>query len=439
MNRNNGHSASNGHAASERGFAARGSRTKLAANGLPPGAIGIQAERRPVLITGGAGFIGTNVAHRYLTAGQPVIIYDNLSRPGVERNLAWLKERHGKLVQAVIADVRDAQSLTVAVGKASRVFHFAAQVAVTSSLDDPCFDFEVNARGTLTLLEALRTSGNRAPLIFTSTNKVYGDMADVRFRKVESRYEPRDREIQKNGFSEQRCLDFHSPYGCSKGAADQYVLDYARTFKLPAVVFRMSCIYGWHQFGNEDQGWVAHFLIRALQNEPITIYGDGRQVRDVLFIEDLVNAFLHAQNNIDSLQGEVFNIGGGPANTTSLLELMELIRRLRGKAPEIQFDDWRPADQLYYVADIRKFSSATGWSPRVSVAEGIEKLCSWLESPEFAAGALELAAASVSGNGHGRAANNGNGHRSRGDLDGLQSMPSRTIRRPAFKRLKSAA
>ncbi len=406
MSRTNGHASSNGHA----------SRGK--SDGIPERAVVIEPERRPVLITGGAGFIGTNLAHRYLEAGQPVIIYDNLSRPGVERNLAWLKEQHRKLAQAVIADVRDKDSLRLAVERASKVFHFAAQVAVTSSLEDPCSDFEVNARGTLNLLEALRTSDNRAPLIFTSTNKVYGDMVDVPFRKTEMRYEPQDSEIRQNGFSEERCLHFHSPYGCSKGAADQYVLDYARMFDLPALVFRMSCIYGWHQFGNEDQGWVAHFLIRALQNQPITIYGDGGQVRDVLFIEDLVNAFLLAQKNMDSLRGRVFNIGGGPKNTTSLLELMDLIRKVRGESPETHFDDWRPADQLYYVSDIRNFARATGWQPTVSVSEGIEKLCTWLESPEFAAAIDELPIL----------ANDGDGHRSR-NTNGRVSDRSSTSRR----------
>ena len=357
---------------------------------------------RAVLITGGAGFIGTNVAHRYLSAGEPVTIFDNLSRPGVERNLEWLREKHGDLVQVRIADVRDAAALREAAASAGKVFHFAAQVAVTTSLDDPVSDFEVNARGTLNLLEAIRASDNRPPLVFTSTNKVYGDLEDVRFRRNKERYEPENEAIAKNGFGEDRCLHFHSPYGCSKGAADQYVLDYARTFHLPAVVFRMSCIYGWHQFGNEDQGWVAHFLIRALQREPITIYGDGGQVRDVLFIEDLVDAFQLAQGNMDALSGNVFNIGGGPQNTTSLLELMDLIRDMQDRAPDTRFADWRPADQLYYVSDIRKFSEAAGWRPRVNVRQGIGKLFAWLQGPEFAKVAPTALAPALHGNGNGR-------------------------------------
>ena len=356
---------------------------------------------RPVLITGGAGFIGTNVAHRYLSAGEPVIVYDNLARPGVERNLEWLKATHGDLVQIQIADVRHAAALRVAVRRASKVFHFAAQVAVTTSLDDPASDFEVNARGTLNLLEAIRALDNPPPLIFTSTNKVYGNLEGVAFRRKGERYEPANESIAQHGFSEDRCLQFHSPYGCSKGAADQYVLDYARTFKLPAIVFRMSCVYGWHQLGNEDQGWVAHFLIRAKGCEPITIYGDGRQVRDVLFIEDLVDAFQLAQARMDALTGSVFNIGGGPDNTTSLLELMGRIRELHGTVPRMQFAEWRPADQLYYVSDIRKFSQTTGWRPKVGVRQGLAKLYEWLQCPEFTGRELNDAGkGNVHANGH---------------------------------------
>jgi CDP-paratose 2-epimerase len=332
-----------------------------------------------VLITGGAGFIGTNLAHRLLASRTPVLLYDNLSRPGVEQNLAWLRATHGNLVQFEHGDVLNSEALRRAVRRASQAFHFAAQVAVTTSLDHPGRDFDINARGTLNLLEALRSSPNRPPLIYTSTNKVYGAMSDVKLRVRQGRYEPEDASIRENGFSEARGLHFHSPYGCSKGAAEQYVLDYSRTFGLHTAVFRMSCIYGLHQFGNEDQGWVAHFLIRALQNQPIAIYGDGRQVRDILFVDDLVDAFLLAQKNIQNLSGEAFNIGGGPANTTSLLELLELIAELRGQSPETHFDAWRTADQQYYVSDPRKFSSATGWSPKVGVREGITRLYEWLK------------------------------------------------------------
>lgn len=336
------------------------------------------AKARPVLITGGAGFVGTNLAHRLLSAGHPVLLFDNLSRPGVERNLQWLRETHGDLVEIEIGDVCNVQALAATVKKAAQVFHLAAQVAVTTSLSEPIYDFEVNARGTLNLLEALRALSDPPPLVFTSTNKVYGGLEDVGLVMNGTRYEPMDNFIRANGISEARPLDFHSPYGCSKGVADQYIIDYARTFALPTVVFRMSCIYGPHQCGTEDQGWVAHFLIRAIEGEPLTLYGDGKQVRDVLFVDDLVDALLHAQENMDILAGQAFNIGGGPANTTSLIELIELIRELHGKKPDVYFDAWRSADQRYYVSDTKKFQAATGWAPRVGIPEGVEQLYEWL-------------------------------------------------------------
>lgn len=335
--------------------------------------------KRPVLITGGAGFIGTNLAHRLCSSGQRVILYDNLSRRGVETNYDWLRRTHGRMVELIQADVRDAATLQRAVNDTSQVFHFAAQVAVTTSLENPIEDFEINARGTLNLLEALRKIKNPPPLLFTSTNKVYGDLGEVRLRVRENRYEPEDQPLRQHGFNEQRPLNFHSPYGCSKGAACQYVQDYARTFGLKTVVFRMSCIYGPHQFGTEDQGWVAHFLIQALDGAPITLYGDGRQVRDVLFVEDLVDALLAAQRNIDSISGRAFNIGGGPGNTTSLLELVHLIADLNGRKPVVKFSEWRTADQQYYVSDVRAFSKLTGWNPRVGVRVGVAKLNHWLQ------------------------------------------------------------
>jgi CDP-paratose 2-epimerase len=329
------------------------------------------------LITGGAGFIGTNVADRLLQMGQAVLIYDDLSRPGVERNIAWLREQHGDRVHVEIADIRDAEGLRAAVRFAERIFHFAAQVAVTTSLRDPRHDFEVNVGGTLNLLEAIRARENPPPLLFTSTNKVYGGLADLALEQNCARYQPLDAAL-RTGISEERPLDFHSPYGCSKGAADQYVLDYARTFGIPAVVFRMSCIYGPHQMGTEDQGWVAHFLIRAIEDKPIVLYGDGMQVRDLLFVDDLVDAFLLAQSNIHTLAAQAFNIGGGLGNTISLKELIELIGRLQGQRPSTQVNDWRPGDQRYYVSDTRKFKAATGWAPKVNVQAGVERLTRWL-------------------------------------------------------------
>lgn len=335
-------------------------------------------KKRCALITGGAGFVGTNLAHRLLSGGHPVLLYDNLSRPGVRQNLDWLRETHGELVQIEVADVRDAGALANVVERASHVFHLAAQVAVTTSLTHPVDDFEINARGTLNLLEALRALSDPPPLVFTSTNKVYGGLEDVCLSKNAVRYEPKDVELKSHGIGERRPLDFHSPYGCSKGAADQYVLDYARTFNLPAVVLRMSCIYGPHQFGTEDQGWVAHFLIRAIEGRPITFYGDGMQVRDVLFVEDLVDVFLLAQMNMTEIAGQAFNIGGGMANTLSLLELVSLIGELEGENPTVHFDEWRAADQRYYVSDTRKFRTATGWTAQVGVHAGVTRLYQWL-------------------------------------------------------------
>lgn len=342
-----------------------------------PSYTGDESEKH-TLITGGAGFIGTNLADRLLSAGEPVLIYDNLSRPGVEQNLQWLCERHRDLVQVEIADIRNRFMLRDAVRRSKKVFHLAAQVAVTTSLEEPVSDFEINAQGTLNLLEALRSLPEPPPLVFTSTNKVYGGLEDLSLLAGATRYEPADKLFDSRGISETQTLAFHSPYGCSKGTADQYVLDYARIYDLPTVVFRMSCIYGPHQFGTEDQGWVAHFLIQALNNQPIIIFGDGKQVRDILFVDDLVDAFLLAQENIDLLSGQAFNIGGGPPNTTSLLELIELISQIQGREPRLFFDRWRPGDQRYYVSDTRKFQDLTGWNPQVKVRQGVERLYQWL-------------------------------------------------------------
>jgi CDP-paratose 2-epimerase len=254
-------------------------------------------------------------------------------------------------------------------------------------VSSPLHDFTVNALGTVTLLEELRALENPPPLVFTSTNKVYGGLKGLELKATLKRYEPADPFIRLTGINEKCPLDFYSPYGCSKGAADQYVIDYARTFGLPATVFRMSCIYGPHQFGTEDQGWVAHFLISVIEGRPLTIYGDGMQVRDILFIEDLVDAFLLAQENIRRLSGQAFNIGGGPSNAISLLELIDRIGELHGENPRISFDDWRPGDQRYYVSDSGKFKAATGWAPKVPAARGVESLYNWLTASRGAAAA----------------------------------------------------
>jgi CDP-paratose 2-epimerase len=330
------------------------------------------------LITGGAGFIGTNLADRLLSRGQPVTVLDDLSREGVERNLRWLQRTHGDLLRVVVGDVRDADAVRGAVAGAAQVFHFAAQVAVTTSVVDPLQDFEVNLRGTLTVLEELRRLTDPPPLLFTSTNKVYGDLGDLAITKRRNRYEPLDEEVSAVGIGEDRPLRFCSPYGCSKGGADQYVSDYASTYGLDTVVFRMSCIYGPHQCGNEDQGWVAHFLLRALSGQPITVYGDGCQVRDILFVDDLLDAMLLAVGRIDRLRGRAFNLGGGPASSVSLIQLVDMIERLEGRRPDVSFDAWRVGDQQYYVSDTRGFAAATGWAPKVTPLDGVGLLHDWL-------------------------------------------------------------
>jgi CDP-paratose 2-epimerase len=330
------------------------------------------------LITGGAGFVGSNLAHRLLADGRRVLVFDNLSRPGVRNNLRWLQEQYPERLELEVADVRDAGAVARAVARASEIYHLAAQVAVTTSIDSPMQDFEINVRGTLNVLEAARRMSPAPALIFTSTNKVYGALPDIALQKKGERYVPVSARVREHGIGEARSLDFHSPYGCSKGAADQYVLDYARSYGLPAVVFRMSCIYGPHQFGNEDQGWVAHFLIRARERVPLTIFGDGCQVRDVLYVGDLVEAFLLARNNIAQLSGRPFNIGGGARNTLSLLELVRLITERFGLQARTSFAPWRGGDQRYYVTDTTRFTTATGWKPHTSPQEGVERLNNWL-------------------------------------------------------------
>jgi CDP-paratose 2-epimerase len=329
------------------------------------------------LVTGGAGFVGTNLADRLLSDGEPVVVLDDLSRPGVDRNLQWLRSTHPSLLTVVQGDVREPDDVRLALRDVDRVFHFAAQVAVTTSVTDPVHDYSVNLGGTLTLLEELRRRSEPVPLLFTSTNKVYGKLAGLDVQQTGERYEPADATVRDHGVSESWPLQFASPYGCSKGGADQYVLDYAETYGMPNVVFRMSCIYGPHQCGNEDQGWVAHFLMRARDGAPITLYGDGRQVRDVLYVEDLLEAMLLATGDVERLAGQAFNMGGGPQSTVSLLELLDMIEGL-GDRPEVHFGDWRVGDQRYYVSDTRRFTEATGWAPKVTPEQGVALLHEWL-------------------------------------------------------------
>ena len=336
------------------------------------------ADSRPVLVTGGAGFIGCNIANALAERGHEVLVYDALSRPGVEKNLAWLKERHGDLVQSQVADVRDEDSLARAAREAKAVFHMAAQVAVTTSMVDPREDFDINIRGTLHLLDAVRLKGDGTPIIFASTNKVYGDLADLEFRLEGERYVAVDPAVAAAGIPESRPLDFHTPYGCSKGAADQYVLDYARSFGMRTAVLRMSCIYGVRQMGTEDQGWVAHFLIRALEGKPITLYGDGYQVRDILDVSNAVEAYLKTWEQIDRVKGRAFNLGGGTRNAVSLRELLAHIAGLLGRDLDIQFSDWRAGDQRYFVADTSLIHRELALSPAVPWKQGVALLAEWL-------------------------------------------------------------
>ncbi len=333
---------------------------------------------RPVLVTGGAGFIGSNLADRLARDGHEVLVYDALARPGVEANLAWLKARHPRRVSAVVADIRDEGELNRAAAEAGAVFHLAAQVAVTTSLVDPRADFAVNLQGTLAVLEALRRRGEPVPIVFASTNKVYGDLADVELGLEGDAYAPRDPALRAQGIGEDRPLDFHTPYGCSKGAADQYVLDYARSFGLPTAVLRMSCIYGPRQMGTEDQGWIAHFLIRALGGDPVSVYGDGCQVRDALDVGDAVDAYLAAWARIGAVAGRAFNLGGGPANAVSLRQVIAFIGELIGHPVEARYAEWRAGDQRYYVSDTRRAARDLGLGPARPWREGVSALARWL-------------------------------------------------------------
>jgi CDP-paratose 2-epimerase len=331
----------------------------------------------PVLITGGAGFIGSNLADRLASAGHRVIVYDSLARQGVADNLAWLRARWPEQIIPVIADVRDGDELAAAAREAGAVVHLAAQVAVTTSLVDPVLDFEVNLYSTVRLLEALRRGPEPQPLVFASTNKVYGDLGDVELETRGLRAEPLDPAVAV-GMDERRSLAFHTPYGCSKGAADQYVLDYARCFGVPAAVLRMSCIYGRRQMGCEDQGWVAHFAIRALEGQPITIYGDGRQVRDILDVRDAAEAYVKVLERIDRLSGRALNLGGGPENAVSLMEVIGQIQALTGERVALDFDEPRTGDQRWYVTDPRRARAELDLAPFTPWREGVADLVQWL-------------------------------------------------------------
>ncbi len=332
-----------------------------------------------MLVTGGCGFIGCNLADRLAERGDDVIVLDNLARAGARENARWLKSRHGDRIDIVVGDIREPILVISTVRGARAVLHLAAQVAVTDSLADPVGDFEINARGTVNVLEAIRLHNPSAPLLFASTNKVYGRLCDdARVARVNRRYVPIDPALA-DGVSEKTPLDFYSPYGCSKGTADQYVQDYARVFGLQTVVLRMSCIYGPRQFGTEDQGWVAHFLKTAIENGSLTIFGDGYQVRDALHISDAASAWLSALDHMLAARGRVFNLGGGPSNSVSLLELIEGIAPLTGRAVRYGFADWRPGDQPWYVTNTRALAVALGWQPKVTLRDGLLSLHAWLD------------------------------------------------------------
>lgn len=334
-------------------------------------------ESRRILITGGAGFIGANLANRLLQSGQRVTILDDLARPNVRGNLDWLREMHGDALDVNVGSVTDAAVCLDAVSNADVVYHLAAQTAVTTSVADPRRDFEINALGTLNILEAARLSDHKPIVVYSSTNKVYGGMEDAGTVEEPTRYAYTD---LTGGVPESQPLDFHSPYGCSKGAADQYVRDYARIYDVPTVVFRQSCIYGPRQMGVEDQGWLAWFIIALVTGKPITIYGDGKQVRDLLYIDDLLDAFELAVEKIDTTQGQVYNIGGGPANAISIWwDLKPLVEAALGwKVSDPSFSDTRPGDQPIFIADIARARRDFGWSPRVSAPDGIHRLVDWV-------------------------------------------------------------
>jgi len=331
-----------------------------------------------VLIIGGAGFIGVNAAHAFLKRGDQVAILDNLSRLGTSSNLEWLKTQGSfDFVKADICNEQEVHDFISSYTDADAILHLAAQVAVTTSVKDPKNDFYVNALGTFHVLEAMRkTQFQKKPLlIYASTNKVYGKLSDVQVSEHEDHYAFTD---LKDGISEDRPLDLYSPYGCSKGAGDQYVLDYSRIYGLRTTSFRQSCIYGYRQFGIEDQGWVAWFTIATQLEKPLTIYGNGKQVRDVLFIDDLIGAYMKAIDDPDAVNGKAYNIGGGPSSSLSLLQLIKMLEKLSGGQIKPKYGEWRPGDQHLYISDIRRLQKDIGWSPKIMPQEGVKRLHAWV-------------------------------------------------------------
>lgn len=328
------------------------------------------------LVTGGAGFIGCNAARRFLERGDQVVVLDNLSRKGTRENLQWLGE-FGEITLEEI-DVRDRTAMEQVFQRhddVEQVLHLAGQVAVTTSVQNPREDYEINATGTINLLEAIRLQGIKPLVVYASTNKVYGGMEEIATEEKNNRYQYSD---LARGIDESSPLDFHSPYGCSKGAADQYMRDYYRIYGIPTVVLRQSCIYGRHQLGMEDQGWVAWFIICCVLGKGLTLFGDGKQVRDALYVQDLVNAYEMAIDHQQITQGRIYNIGGGSENQLSLLELIAYLEEFSGKKMKVQFSDWRPGDQPVFVCNIDKAKKEFGWQPKTSLKDGIKVLYDWV-------------------------------------------------------------
>lgn len=318
---------------------------------------------KKIFITGGAGFIGSNLAKFHLNKGDDVYIYDNLSRKGTEKNLKWLRGLN-KNIKFINGDIRNFDKLAKYISKSDVIYHMAGQVAVTTSIANPREDFEINALGTLNVLEAFRKYSPKGVLVYASTNKVYGNFDHKNF--------------PKNGIDENQNLDFHSPYGCSKGAGDQYVRDYGRVYNLKTIVFRQSCIYGDRQLGTEDQGWVMHFAKSVNTNQKITIYGDGKQIRDILYITDLINAYQLAIKKIKFGEPEIYNIGGGTSNSISLLSLIKIVEEKTGKKSKLKFEKSREGDQQIYISNINKVNKHLGWKPEVDIEEGLNLLLKWM-------------------------------------------------------------
>lgn len=338
-----------------------------------------------ILITGGCGFLGSNLAARALAQGNELAVFDNLSRLGSAKNLGWLRSQ-GKF-RFFHGDIRNPGDVRHAIRAFAPdcLFHLAGQVAMTTSIDDPRKDFEINALGTLNVLEAVRELVPNAPVIYSSTNKVYGDLEQYTYVETDTRYQCLDK---PDGFDETTPLHFHSPYGCSKGAADQYMLDYARMFGLKTVVFRHSSIYGCRQFATHDQGWIGWFCQKALETkrgtlrEPFTISGTGKQVRDVLHAEDMTSIYYAAIDHIEGAQGMAFNIGGGVENSLSLLELFAILEDLTGIRLMYNHLPPRQSDQRVFVANIGRAGKVLGWAPKISARNGIVRMLAWVEDVE---------------------------------------------------------